>query len=54
MEHMIMAQRYRGVALNLSQKEGVDIWRSTDGQTPKKEGVDIWEVQTAKPQKGRS
>jgi len=22
-------------------KEGVDIWRSTDGQTPKKEGVDI-------------
>jgi len=24
-----------------AKKEGVDIWRSTDGQTPKKEGVDI-------------
>ena len=34
-----------------AKKEGVDIWRSTDVQTPKKEGVDIWEVQTAKPQK---
>ena len=68
-EHVIMTQRYRGAACNLSQKkrswylakyrlanptkEGVDIWRSTDEQTPKKEGVDIWEVQTAKLQKGR-
>jgi len=50
MEYGIMAQRYRGAARNLSQKgrswylakyrranpkkEGVDIWQSTDGQTP--------------------
>ena len=32
----------RGAASNLSQKkEGVDILRSTNGQTPKKEGVGI-------------
>jgi len=24
-----------------AKKEGVDIWRSIDGQTPNKEGVDI-------------
>jgi len=51
MEYGIMAQRYRGATRNLSQKgrswylakyrranpkkEGVDIWQSTDGQTPK-------------------
>jgi len=71
MEYGIMAQRYRGVARNLSQKwrswylamyrranpkkEGVDIWRSTDEQTPKRKELIFGEVQTSKPpQKGRS
>jgi len=70
MEHVIMAQRYKGTTYNLSQKgrswyltkyrranpkKGRSWYlRSTDGKTPKKEGVDTWEVQTAKPQKGRS
>jgi len=36
------------------KKEGVDIWRSTDVQTPKRKELIFGEVHTDKPQKGRS
>ena len=36
------------------KKEGVDIWRSTDGQTPKSKELIFGEVQTGKSQKGKS
>jgi len=54
MEHVIMTQRDRGAAYNLSQKGRSWYLAKYRRENPKKEGVDIWEVQTAKPQKGRS
>jgi len=36
------------------KREGVDIRRSTDGQTPKRKELIFGEVQTDKPQKGKS
>jgi len=35
------AEVQRGSAQSQLKKEGVDIWRNTDGQTLKKEGIDI-------------
>jgi len=54
MEHVIMAQMYRGATRNLSQKGRSWYLAKYRRANPKKEGVDIWEVETAKPQKGRS
>jgi len=37
-----------------AKKEGVDIWRSTDGQTLKRKESISGKVQMGKPQNGRS
>jgi len=36
------------------KKKGIDIWRSTDGQTPKRKELIFGEVHTGKSQKGKT